>query len=78
TIVQLAAYVREVFGAQFTRRFVHAFTICGSFVRCYLFDRAGVSISERINIRKNHRTEELFIRILQSYASMDPTQLGFD
>ncbi|KAF8430822.1 hypothetical protein BGX38DRAFT_1277603 [Terfezia claveryi] len=78
TTVQLASYVREVFGAQYTRRFVHAFTICGSLVRYHLFDRAGGSISEKINIRKNRRTEELFIRILQAYLSMDPTQLGFD
>ncbi|RPB23540.1 hypothetical protein L211DRAFT_773024, partial [Terfezia boudieri ATCC MYA-4762] len=78
TTVQLASYVREVFGAQYTRRFVHAFTICGSLVRYHLFDRAGGSISQQINIRKNRRTEELFIRILQAYLSMDPTHLGFD
>ena len=78
TIIQLATYVREIFGAQLTRRFVHAFTICGTILRCYLFDRAGVSISEMIDIRKNNRTEELFIRILESYVSMDPAQLGFD
>jgi len=78
TIIQLATYVREVFGSQLTRRFVHAFTICGSVLRCYLFDRAGVSISQKIDIRKNNRTQELWIKILQGYVSMNPTQLGFD
>ena len=72
TIMQLAGYVREVFGAQITRRLVHAFTICGSILRCYLFDRAGVSISEKIDICKNSRTQQLFIKILQCYTSMDP------
>jgi len=78
TIIQLASYVREIFGAQLTRRFVHAFAICGSVLRCYLFDRAGVSISQKIDIRKNNRTQELCIRIFEAYVSMNPTQLGFD
>ncbi|KAF8451401.1 hypothetical protein BGX38DRAFT_488982 [Terfezia claveryi] len=76
--MQLAGYVREVFGAQITRRFVHAFTICGPFLRCYLFDRVGISISERINITKNDRTQKIFTRILQAYVSMDAVQLGFN
>ncbi|RPB20402.1 hypothetical protein L211DRAFT_775192, partial [Terfezia boudieri ATCC MYA-4762] len=78
TVMQLAGYVREVFGAQVTRRFVHAFTICGPFLRCFLFDRAGISISERINIKKNDRTQKIFSRILQAYVSMDAVQLGFN
>jgi len=78
TIVQLAGYVREVFGAQVNRRFVHAFTICGSVFRCYLFDRSGVSISDRIDIRKNEKTENLFVKILLGYVAMSPQQLGFD
>lgn len=78
TIVQLAGYVREVFGAQVNRRFVHGFTICGSLFRCYLFDRSGVSISNRFNIRKNTKTHNLLIRILSGYSTMSEQQLGFD
>ena len=78
TIVQLASYVREVFGAQFNRRFVHAFTICGPYFRCYLFDRAGVSISRRLCITKNDRTQALFARILVGYMDMSAQELGFD
>lgn len=78
TILQIAGYAREVFGAQVNRRFVHGFTICGSYFRCYLFDRAGVSISECFNISKNARTRRLFARILLEYATMTPVQLGFD
>jgi len=78
TIVQLASYVREVFGAQFNRRFVHAFTICGPYFRCYLFDRAGVSISQRLSITKNVRTQALFARILVGYMDMSAQGLGFD
>ncbi|KAF8416442.1 hypothetical protein EV426DRAFT_626679 [Tirmania nivea] len=78
TIVQLAGYVREVFGSQVNRRFIHAFTICGSMFRCYLFDRSGGSISDRFDIRKNGKTENLFVRILLGYVAMSPQQLGFD
>jgi len=78
TIVQLASYAREVFGAQVNRRFVHAFTICGQFLRCYLFDRAGVSISERLHVGKNDKAQALFGRILKGYAGMSAPELGFD
>lgn len=78
TIIQLASYVREVFGAQFNRRFVHAFTICGPYFRCYLFDRAGVSISQRLCITKNDRTQALLARILAGYMYMSAQELGFD
>ena len=78
TIVQLAGYVREVFGSQLNRRLVHGFTICGPYFRCYLFDRAGVSISQRLCITKNDRTEALFARILAGYMDMSAQELGFD
>lgn len=78
TIIGLASYAREVFGAQINRRFVHAFTICGSLFRCYLFDRAGVSISEPVNIYKNQKSYDLFVRIMCGYAAMTLEQLGFN
>lgn len=78
TVVQLAGYVREVFGAQPTRRLVHGFTICGSIFRCYLFDRAGVSASTAFNICKNARALNLFVRVLCAYKLMTPVEMGFD
>jgi hypothetical protein len=41
TLVQLAGYRREVFGSQPERRFVPGFTICGSLMRLWVFDRSG-------------------------------------
>ncbi|KAI5779566.1 hypothetical protein EDC01DRAFT_305336 [Geopyxis carbonaria] len=78
TIVELAGYAREVFRSQHGRRFVHAFTICGDLMRCWLFDRAGVSISKGFRIGKNEYTFKLFVRILLSYATMQVEQFGFD
>jgi hypothetical protein len=76
--VQLASYVREVFGAQCGRRYVHAFSICGDIMRCYIFDRGGGSISRSFSIGKNKKTFNLFVQILRSYARMSPALLGFD
>ena len=78
TIVQLASYAREIFAAQVCRRFVHGFTVCGDAFRAYLFDRAGISISEKFRINKNKKTLKLFAHILLGYARMNPQNLGFD
>jgi hypothetical protein len=76
--LRLASYVREVFGAQCGRRYVHAFSICGDIMRCYIFDRGGGSISHSFHIGKNQKTFNLFVQILRSYVQMSPTLLGFD
>jgi hypothetical protein len=76
--LQLASCVREVFGAQCGRRYVHAFSICGDRMRCYIFDRGGGSISHSFSIGKNRKTLRLFVQILRSYVQMSPTLLGFD
>ena len=47
-----ARYVREVFGAQETRRFVLGFTLCGSLMRVWEFDRLGGIASEQFDINK--------------------------
>lgn len=76
--LQLASYVREVFGAQCGRRYIHAFSICGDIMRCYIFDRGGGSISHSFSIGKNLNTFRLFVQILRSYVEMSPALLGFD
>lgn len=75
TVIQLASYVREIFWAQPTRRWVHAFTLCGDLMRCYRFDRSGLTTSTAFSI--NARPLR-FARIACSYACMDAEQLGFD
>lgn len=49
----LGRYVREVFTAQDTRRFVLDFTLCGSLMRLWEFDRAGATASESFDINKD-------------------------
>ncbi|KAA8894639.1 hypothetical protein FN846DRAFT_819189 [Sphaerosporella brunnea] len=75
TLLQVANYAREVFGAQPCRRSVHAFTLCGHYLRAWLFDRSGAIGSTLVDI---HAQPVLFLRIICGYASMDATQLGFD
>lgn len=51
--IDLATYTREVYTAQDTGRFILGFTICGSFLRIWEFDRLCVSVSERFNINED-------------------------
>lgn len=74
-VLQLACYVREVFGAQPTRRFVHAFTICRDMMRCWVFHRAGGVGSRAFEIK---REPERFLTAIVAYSMMDETELGFD
>ncbi|CAH0019548.1 unnamed protein product [Clonostachys rhizophaga] len=48
--IDLARYVREVFGAQETRRFVLGFTFCGPLMRVWEFDRLRGIASEQFDI----------------------------
>jgi hypothetical protein len=48
TLVQLAGYAREVFGSQPDRRFVPGFTICGSVMRLWVFDKEGLDDGGRV------------------------------
>ena len=77
TVTQLAGYVREVFGAQPGRMFVHAFTVCGSIVRFWFFDRACVSISKAYNIQEESN-KFLLVRAFLGYTMMSAVQLGFN
>lgn len=51
-------------------RFVYAFTICGSLVRCYLFDHAGVSISPDFIITEIDKSQKHVVYILLFFAGM--------
>jgi hypothetical protein len=54
TLLQVANYVREVFGAQPCRRAVHTFTLCGQYLRAWLFDRSGAICSTSVDMRVCH------------------------
>ncbi|KAA8914714.1 hypothetical protein FN846DRAFT_925709 [Sphaerosporella brunnea] len=75
TLAQLANYVREIFNAQPSRRWVHSFTLCGQNLRAWLFDRSGATTSRLIDINAE---PELFLRVVCRYALMDSTAVGFD
>lgn len=71
----LARHVREVFTAQDTRRFVQGFTLCGSIMRLWEFDRLGGIASSPFNINKDGLQ---FVKVTLGYLWMSEKQLGFD
>ncbi|KAI9852509.1 MAG: hypothetical protein M1824_001884 [Vezdaea acicularis] len=75
TLLQLAGYAREVFGAQPSRRFTHGYTLCGSRMRLYLFDRSGTYSSPNFDI---HGYPKHFVRVLAGYALMSDEELGLN
>ncbi|OBT60178.1 hypothetical protein VE03_10902 [Pseudogymnoascus sp. 23342-1-I1] len=75
TLLQLAGYAREVFGSQPDRRFVPGFTICGSTMRLWVFDRSGPYSSEKFDI---HKEPERYVRVITGYALMTDAELGLN
>ncbi|KAK8007111.1 cystathionine gamma-synthase [Apiospora arundinis] len=73
--LDLGRYAREVLAAQDTRRFVLGFTICGSFMRVWVFDRLGGIASERFDINEDGQQ---FVSTILGFLWMDEEQLGFD
>ena len=74
TWLDLATYVREVFRTQ-DRRFVLGFTLCGSKMRLWQFDRSGSSGSCSFDINEDG---DKFIRVMLGYCLMNDSQLGLD
>ncbi|KAL7894830.1 serine/threonine-protein kinase Sgk2 [Trichoderma sp. SZMC 28014] len=75
--IDLATYVREVFSAQDTRRFALAFTLCGSNLRLWEYDRLGGMASEQFNINEPKGGLE-FVAAMLGFLWMDEEGLGFD
>lgn len=73
--IDLGTYAREVLAAQDTRRFALGFTICGSFMRVWAFDRLGGIASKRFDINKNGLQ---FVSTILAFLWMTEEQLGFD
>ncbi|EEH04621.1 conserved hypothetical protein [Histoplasma capsulatum G186AR] len=75
TLLQISCSVREVFAAQPTRRFVHAFTVCGTKMEAWVFDRAGPYSSVIIDVYADSRQ---FFQVLVGYTMMSDEELGLD
>jgi hypothetical protein len=73
--LDLGRYAREVFAAQGTRRFVLGFTLCGSLMRVWVFDRLGGIASEQFDINKDGLR---FVSTVLGFLWMSEEQLGFD
>ncbi|KAM4064203.1 hypothetical protein HRG_007198 [Hirsutella rhossiliensis] len=75
--IDLARYAREVFAAQDTRRFVLGFTLCGSRMRVWEFDRLGGIASEQFDINKEEGGVQ-FVATTLGFLRMNEEMLGFD
>ena len=75
TWLDLGRYVREIFTAQDNRRFVLGFTLCGSIMRLWEFDRVGAIASPPFDINKDGLQ---FVSVVLGYLWMNEEQLGFD
>ncbi len=73
--LDIGRYAREVLAANDVRRFVLGFTICGSLMRIWEFDRLGGIASEKFNINKDGLQ---FVSTVLGFVWMDEEQLGFD
>ncbi|KAF3768304.1 hypothetical protein M406DRAFT_251055 [Cryphonectria parasitica EP155] len=73
--ISIARYAREVLSASNTRRFVLAFTLCGSLMRLWEFDRLGGIASEQFDINKDGLR---FVFTMLGFLWMDEEELGFD
>ncbi|KAI8634829.1 serine/threonine-protein kinase Sgk2 [Xylariaceae sp. FL1651] len=73
--LDIGTYAREVLAAQYTRRFVLGFTICGSLMRIWEFDRLGGVASEQFDINKDG---QLFVFTILGFLWMNEEELGFD
>lgn len=74
-VVEFAGYIRMIFISQPYRRFVHAFTLSGDMMRCWMFHRGGGVASELFSINAN---PERFLSVVVGYACMSDSDLGFD
>ncbi|KAH7137548.1 hypothetical protein EDB81DRAFT_70458 [Dactylonectria macrodidyma] len=73
--LDLGRYAREVLAAKDTRRFVLGFTLCGSLMRVWAFDRLGGIASEQFDINEDGLQ---FVFTILGFLWMNEEQLGFD
>ncbi|OCL08995.1 hypothetical protein AOQ84DRAFT_363643 [Glonium stellatum] len=75
TWLNLLRYAREVSSGQDTRRFVMGFTLCGSTMRLWEFDRLGGVASKSFDVNKDG---QMLVSVILGYLWMNEEELGFD
>lgn len=73
--LDIGRYAREVLAAQDSRRFVLGFTLCGSLMRLWEFDRLGGIASAQFDINQEGLQ---FVSAVLGFLWMNEEQLGFD
>ncbi|OAQ60178.1 serine/threonine-protein kinase Sgk2 [Pochonia chlamydosporia 170] len=73
--LQVGSAVRNVFAYQPTRVFVHAFTLTGTEMETWVFDRSGPYSGATFDI---HEEPEKFIQVVCAYLMMSDEELGLD
>lgn len=73
--LQLATYMRDIFSAQPTRRFVHGFLLFSTQMQLWVFDRSGAYSSDTFDVLQQ---PDRFIRAVTGYALMTDEELGLD
>jgi hypothetical protein len=73
--LDIGRYAREVLTAQDTRRFVLGFTLYGSLIRIWEFNRLGGIASEQFDINKDGLQ---FVSTVLGFLWMNEEELGFD
>ncbi|KAG6132525.1 hypothetical protein E4U38_003305 [Claviceps purpurea] len=73
--LSLAQYARILLTTQGTRRYALGFTLCGSYLRVWLFDRVGSMASKRVDVNKDPLQ---FIKVMLGFLWMSKADLGFD
>jgi len=67
--------VQSIFADQPTRRFVHAFSLCGSIIKLWVFNRSGAYSLGPFNI---HDKLDKFARAFVRYATIDNNTIGLN
>ncbi|KAA8893569.1 hypothetical protein FN846DRAFT_913884 [Sphaerosporella brunnea] len=75
TFIQLANYMRELFGTQPQRCWAFGFTLCVSLMRIFRFDRSGAVGSTAIDI---HEQPSRFLGAMKFFLTPDAEAIGFD
>ncbi|KAK1843023.1 hypothetical protein CCHR01_14328 [Colletotrichum chrysophilum] len=73
--LDLGRYAKEVFTSQDNRRFVLGFTLCGSLMRIWAFDRLGAIASKPFDINRDGLQ---FVITMLGFLWMDEKALGYD
>ncbi|SLM34963.1 serine threonine-protein kinase sgk2 [Lasallia pustulata] len=73
--LQVGSAVRNVSASQPTRLFVHAFTLTGTEMETWIFDRSGPYSGATFDV---HEEPEKFIQVMCAYLMMSDEELGLD